>query len=166
MANIIYGTEAFDMVFKYPIAEHLRKASLTPAQPSLNLDNNEKSVQQQESQGVLGATSATATAAAGGEGSKDLEAGVSSSKIEEEAKLEMYRRRFKKALLKEGLVIEEEPNIDGEEMFVKVYTPFWRLCIEAQRLRFKVELMVRCMSVFRIMDNTWDHFSLLFLTKI
>lgn len=150
MANLIYGTQAFDMVLKYPIAEHLRKVPLTPEQTSLNVDGNGAALSEkgataaQEGQGLINNNSATSGAdAEAGAVNKDLEAGaVSTAKIELEAKLEMYRRRFKKALLKEGLIIEEEPNIDGEEMFVKVYTPFWRLCVEAQRLRFKVELMV------------------------
>ncbi|KAF9126169.1 Anoctamin-7 [Mortierella sp. 14UC] len=147
MANLIYGTQAFDMVLKYPIAEHLRQAPPSLEQTSLNVDNNgaplpEKASAAQDTQNNndAGISGSDATA-----GNKDLEAGaaavVSSTKIEQEAKLETYRRRFKKALLKEGLVIEEEPNIDGDEMFVKIYAPFWRLCVEAQRLRFKVELM-------------------------
>jgi hypothetical protein len=147
MANLIYGTQAFDMVLKYPIAEHLRKVPLTPEQTSINVDNTEKgAAAAQEGQGLINNNNSDTTTGAGaaaGAANKDLEAGaVNTAKIEQEAKLEMYRRRFKKALLKEGLVIEEEPNIDGEEMFVKIYAPFWRLCVEAQRLRFKVELMV------------------------
>lgn len=151
LANLIYGTQAFDMVFKYPIAEHLRKVPLNLEQTSLNVDSNGAALSEkgattaQEGQGLINNNnSATSGADAAAEAAnKDLEAGaVSTAKIELEAKLEMYRRRFKKALLKEGLIIEEEPNIDGEEMFVKVYTPFWRLCVEAQRLRFKVELIV------------------------
>ncbi|KAH7049659.1 calcium-activated chloride channel-domain-containing protein [Linnemannia elongata] len=149
MANLIYGTQAFDMVLKYPIAEHLRKVPLTPEQTSINVDSNRAALSEkgagaaQEGQGLINNNSTTSeTDAAAGAVNKDLEAGaVNTAKVEQEAKLEMYRRRFKKALLKEGLIIEEEPNIDGEEMFVKVYTPFWRLCVEAQRLRFKVELM-------------------------
>ncbi|KAG0315396.1 Anoctamin-7, partial [Linnemannia gamsii] len=146
MANLIYGTQAFDMVLKYPIAEHLRKVPLTPEQTSINVDNTEKgAAAAQEGQGLINNNNSDTTTGAGaaaGAANKDLEAGaVNTAKIEQEAKLEMYRRRFKKALLKEGLVIEEEPNIDGEEMFVKIYAPFWRLCVEAQRLRFKVELM-------------------------
>ncbi|KAK3843846.1 MAG: calcium-activated chloride channel-domain-containing protein [Linnemannia gamsii] len=145
MANLIYGTQAFDMVLKYPIAEHLRQVPLSPNQTSLNLDSDdtplsEKSVVAAAGQDVQ--NTGTGISGTDATGNKDLETGaVSSAKIELEAKLEMYRRRFKKSLLKEGMVIEEEPNIDGEEMFVKVYTPFWRLCVEAQRLRFKVELM-------------------------
>lgn len=150
MANLIYGTQAFDMVLKYPIAEHLRKAPLTPEQTSINVDNAEKAAAQ-EGHGLINNdnNATTGADAAAGAANKDLEAGeANTTKIELEAKLEMYRRRFKKALLKEGMVIEEEPNIDGEEMFVKIYTPFWRLCVEAQRLRFKVELMVSFFFLF------------------
>ncbi|KAF9910702.1 Anoctamin-7 [Linnemannia zychae] len=143
MANLIYGTQAFDMVLKYPIAEHLRQVPLSPKQTSLNVDNSDAplsekaAVQDVQNANNVGISGSNATA-----GNKDLEAAVvNSAKIELEAKMEMYRRRFKKALLKEGLIIEEETNIDGEEMFVKIYAPFWRLCVEAQRLRFKVELM-------------------------
>ncbi|KAF8945156.1 Anoctamin-7 [Haplosporangium gracile] len=149
MANLIYGTQAFDMVLKYPIAEHLRKVHLTPEQTSINVDSNDAALFEkgaaagQEGQGLINNNSVTSgTDAAVGVANKDLEAGaVSTAKIEQEAKLGMHRRRFKKALLMEGLIIEEEPNIDGEEMFVKIYAPFWRLCVEAQRLRFKVELV-------------------------
>ncbi|KAF9550580.1 Anoctamin-7 [Mortierella hygrophila] len=149
MANLIYGTQAFDMVLKYTIAEHLRKAPPTPEQTSINVDSNGAALSEkgpataQEGQSLINNNSATSGADTAAEaGNKDLEAGaVSPAKIEQEAKQETYRRRFKKALLKEGLIIEEEPNIDGEEMFVKIYTPFWRLCVEAQRMRFKVELM-------------------------
>ncbi|KAG9064367.1 Anoctamin-7 [Linnemannia hyalina] len=150
MANLIYGTQAFDMVLKHTIAEHLRKVAPTPEQTSINVDSNGVALSEkgpataQEGQALINnnnnATSGADTAAEAD--NKDLEAGaVSPAKIEQEAKLETHRRRFKKALLREGLIIEEEPNIDGEEMFVKIYTPFWRLCVEAQRLRFKVELM-------------------------
>ncbi|KAF9923562.1 Anoctamin-7 [Linnemannia zychae] len=148
MANLIYGTQAFDMVLKYPIAEHLRKRTLTPEQSVVNDNNNTTLLSEKgavpEGQILTNSNAEVMTGTAGAAGTAgintDLEAGVSNAKIEQENKLETYRRRFKKALLKEGLIIEEEPNIDGEEMFVKVYTPFWRLCIEAQRLRFKVEL--------------------------
>ncbi|KAG0281736.1 Anoctamin-7 [Linnemannia exigua] len=146
MANLIYGTQAFDMVLKYPIAEHLRQVPISPNQTSLNLENDGTPLTEKAEVAAAAGQDAQNTGAGisgtDATGNKDLEAGaVSNTKIELEAKLEMYRRRFKKSLLKEGLVIEEEPNIDGEEMFVKVYAPFWRLCVEAQRLRFKVELM-------------------------
>ena len=156
MANIIYGTQAFDMVFKYPIPEHLRKVPEAPpvlgANPTLSdieidstssaararkeerLEQQRQLEEQQKRQQELEAARA-----------RDVEAAASAPKdpkVVNEEKMERYRIRFKKALLKEGLMIEEEPSIEGEDMFMKVYTPFWRLCVEAQRLRYKIELSV------------------------
>jgi hypothetical protein len=73
---------------------------------------------------------------------KDIEAAAADPKIQKEEKLERLRMRFRKAVLRENVIIEEEPNIDGEEMYLKLYAPFWRLCIGAERLRYKVELTV------------------------
>ncbi|KAF9940556.1 Anoctamin-7 [Mortierella alpina] len=154
MANIIYETQAFDMVFKYPIPEHLRKVPDAPpvlgANPTLSdieidstssaararkeerLEQQRQLEEQQKRQQELEAAR-----------TRDVEAAASAPKdpkIVNEEKLERYRIKFKKALLKEGLMIEEEPSIEGEDMFMKVYTPFWRLCVEAQRLRYKIEL--------------------------
>ncbi|KAG0052109.1 hypothetical protein BGZ83_002987 [Gryganskiella cystojenkinii] len=164
MANIIYETQAFDMIFKYPIPEHARPKipdeppviGLTPgtldieisstssaalarkeaklAEEQQRLPEEEKKASQQQEGNLLEALEQ------GSIERKDLEASYKDPKVEKEDRLQRYRLRFKKALLKEGLVLEEEPSIDGDEMFLKVYTPFWRLCIEAQRLRYKVEL--------------------------
>jgi len=163
MANIIYETQAFDMIFKYPIAEHLRNKipdeppviGLAPGISDIEISSTssaamarkeakleqlrlaeEEKKKQQEQANLLSSLEA-------GRDSKDLEALAKDPKVDKEDRLQRYRHRFKKAMLKEGLVIEEDPNIDGDEMFLKIYTPFWRLCIEAQRLRYKVELTVR-----------------------
>ncbi|KAF9179817.1 Anoctamin-7 [Haplosporangium sp. Z 767] len=169
MANIIYETQAFDMVLKYPIAEHLRKVPEEPpvlgrgptlsdieinsttssalARKEEKLERQrqlDEQYQQQQQQPEVHLLQQQLDSAQAGNINKDIEAGAAAGpkdpKVEKEEKLERYRIRFKKALLKEGLIIEEEPGIDGEEMFVKLYAPFWRLCIEAQRLRYKVEL--------------------------
>ncbi|KAF9172040.1 hypothetical protein BGX21_006356 [Mortierella sp. AD011] len=156
LANIIYGTQAFDMVFKYTIPDHLRKIpdeppvlGLGPTLSDINLDGNSNNdtktrvdekqelkqrqdkadEQQRQTEHLLAAAP-----------EKDVEAAVKDPKVERDEKTQRHRLRFLKALLKEGLVIEEEPNIEGEEMYVRIYTPFWRLCVEAQRLRMKMEL--------------------------
>ncbi|GJJ72031.1 hypothetical protein EMPS_04388 [Entomortierella parvispora] len=160
MANIIYETQAFDMIFKYPIPEHLRTKisdeppviGLAPGISDIEISSTssaamarreakaeqlrlaEEKTKKQREQAIL-----LSSLEAGGD-RKDLEALAKDPKVEKEEKLQRYRHRFKKAMLKEGLVIEEDPSIDGDEMFLKIYTPFWRLCIEAQRLRYKVEL--------------------------
>ncbi|KAF9315075.1 Anoctamin-7 [Podila horticola] len=154
LANIVYHTQAFDMVFKYTIPEHLRKVSDEPpvlglgpnisdieidSQSSAAIARKEERLERQRQEEHLRAAEAAAEAARK-EGIIDMEKVPLDPKIIREEKLEKLRYRFKKALLKESLIIEEEPNIEGEEMYVKVYTPFWRLCIEAQRLRYKMEL--------------------------
>ncbi|KAG0304311.1 Anoctamin-7 [Dissophora globulifera] len=158
LANIIYGTQAFDMIFKYPIPEHLRKVPEDPpvlgAGPTLSdieidstsseararkEERSEKKRQLQEEQKeqqMLEQLQSQNPAAT----DKDAEAAIKDPKVEREEKLEHHRMRFRKALLRESLVIEEEPSIEGDEMYMKVYAPFWRLCIEAQRLRYKMEL--------------------------
>ncbi|KAF8983281.1 Anoctamin-3 [Haplosporangium bisporale] len=154
LANIIYHTQAFDMVFKYTIPEHLRRVSDEPpvlglgpnisdieidSQSSTAIARKEARLERQRQEDQLRAAEAAAEAARK-EGLIDMEKVPLDPKIIKEEKLEKIRYRFKKALLKESMIIEEEPNIEGEEMYVKVYTPFWRLCIEAQRLRYKMEL--------------------------
>ncbi|KAF9286284.1 Anoctamin-7 [Mortierella alpina] len=154
MANIIYETQAFDMVFKYPIPEHLRKVpdappvlGSNPALSDIEIDSTssaararkeERLEQQRQLEEQLKRQQEQEAARA-----RDVEAAAAEPKdpkVLNEEKLERYRIKFKKALLKEGLMIEEEPSIEGEDMFMKVYTPFWRLCVEAQRLRYKIEL--------------------------
>lgn len=155
MANIIYETQAFDMVFKYPIPEHLRKVpdappvlGSNPALSDIEIDSTssaararkeERLEQQRQLEEHLKRQQELEAARA-----RDVEAAAEPKdpKVLNEEKLERYRIKFKKALLKEGLMIEEEPSIEGEDMFMKVYTPFWRLCVEAQRLRYKIELSV------------------------
>ncbi|KAF9360227.1 hypothetical protein BGX26_010133 [Mortierella sp. AD094] len=161
LANIIYGTQAFDMVFKYSIPEHLRKIpneppvlGLGPTLSDINLESNsnnnsntkaqvdekqelkrrqaEAEEHQRQKEQLLAAGPVTTE--------KDVEAAVKDPKVERDERTQRHRYRFLKALLKEGLIIEEEPNIEGEEMYVKIYAPFWRLCVEAQRLRSKMEL--------------------------
>ncbi|KAF9394328.1 Anoctamin-7 [Podila verticillata] len=154
LANIIYHTQAFDMVFKYTIPEHLRRVSDEPpvlglgpnisdieidSQSSTAIARKEARLERQRQEDQLRAAEAAAEAARK-EGLIDMEKVPLDPKIIKEEKLEKIRYRFKKALLKESMIIEEEPNIEGEETYVKVYTPFWRLCIEAQRLRYKMEL--------------------------
>ncbi|KAG0203782.1 hypothetical protein BGX28_004062 [Mortierella sp. GBA30] len=153
LANIIYETQAFDMVFKHPIPEYLRKIPDAPptldANPSLSdieidstssaalarkearLEKQRQFEEEQKRQRELDSAQA-----------KDIEAAAVTTTPRDfkEEWQERRRIRFKKALLQEGLIIEEEPSIEGEDMFMKVYTPFWRLCIEAQRLRYKIEL--------------------------
>ncbi|KAF9918176.1 Anoctamin-7 [Lobosporangium transversale] len=160
LANIIYETQAFDMIFKYPIPEHLRKVpdsapviSPNPTLSDIDLHStgsaaaayqeeksekkqrqpqeNEERLKQEEEQRRLESVN---------NGNKDVEAAIKDPKVAREEKLERHRIRFKKALLRENLIIEEEPGIEGNEMYMKVYAPFWRLCIEAQRLRYKIEL--------------------------
>ncbi|KAG0253841.1 Anoctamin-7 [Mortierella polycephala] len=169
LTNIIYETQAFDMVLKYPIAEHLRKVpeeppvlGLGPTLSDIEINSTTSSAlarkeeklekqrqldeqhQQQQQQPEIHLLQQQLDSVQPGDIDRDVEAGTAANpkdpKVEKEQKMERYRIRFKKALLKEGLIIEEEPSIDGEHMFVKMYAPFWRLCIEAQRLRYKVEL--------------------------
>lgn len=152
------------MVFKYTIPEHLRKVSDEPpilglgpnisdieidSQSSAAIARKEERLERQRQEEHLRAAEAAAEAARK-EGIIDMEKVPLDPKIIREEKLEKLRYRFKKALLKESLIIEEEPNIEGEEMYVKVYTPFWRLCIEAQRLRYKMELSVSSVFIFLI----------------
>ncbi|KAK3804908.1 MAG: calcium-activated chloride channel-domain-containing protein [Benniella sp.] len=153
LANIIYRTQAFDMVLKYQIPEHLRKVPDTPPviglQPTVSdieIDStssaararkDEKQRQHQEAQQREKMTPAPATKK---DDEKDIEAAAVDPKIQKEEKLERVRMRFRKAVLRENVIIEEEPNVDGEVMYLKLYAPFWRLCIEAERLRYKVEL--------------------------
>ncbi|KAI7816372.1 calcium-activated chloride channel-domain-containing protein [Gamsiella multidivaricata] len=139
------------MIFKYPIPEHLRKVSdvppavgLGPSLSDIEIDSTSsdavarKEERLEKQRQLLNQQEKERLAAL--EREKDVEAAPMDSKIAKAEELERLQIRFKKAMLRESLVIEEEPNIDGDEMYMKVYAPFWRLCIEAQRLRYKVEL--------------------------
>ncbi|KAG0240858.1 Anoctamin-7 [Actinomortierella wolfii] len=171
LANIVYETQAFDMVFKYPIPEHLRKVSQDPPVietttklSDIDLDSQSSGAQRRrneklEQERQIEELKRQATIAqeqqkeqllqekreAGQLGWTHIDVppetdGTKSAQQIEDERLEKERYRFKKALMKENLIIEEEPDIDGEEMYVKVYTPFWRLCVEAQRQRWKAEV--------------------------
>ncbi|KAF9430418.1 Anoctamin-7 [Entomortierella beljakovae] len=163
LANIIYGTQAFDMVFKYPIPDHLRKVpdeppviQLGPTLSDINLGTNgsnngsntqvneaekekEELKRRQLEEEELERQRQLELIRASAVGIPDIESGLD-PKIEKDEKMQRHRLRFKKALLRESLIIEEEVDVDGDEMFIKVYAPFWRLCIEAQRMRYKMEL--------------------------
>ncbi|KAG0221309.1 calcium-activated chloride channel-domain-containing protein [Mortierella sp. GBAus27b] len=150
LANIIYGTQAFDMIFKYPIPEHLRKVpdtppviGLHPTVSDIEIDSTSSGARarkEEKHRRLQEEKRLEVLAASLKDEKKDIETGTKDPLTESEARLERIRTRFRKALLRENLVIEEEPHIDGEVMYMKVYAPFWRLCIEAQRLRSKMEL--------------------------
>ncbi|KAF8931306.1 Anoctamin-5 [Haplosporangium gracile] len=57
-----------------------------------------------------------------------------------EWKIQLHRRDFQLAMLKEGLFLELEKSIDSDAVYVKVLAPFWRLAEEAQTTNCKAEL--------------------------
>jgi hypothetical protein len=59
-----------------------------------------------------------------------------------EWKIQLHRRDFQLAMLKEGLFLELEKSIDSNAVYVKVLAPFWRLTEEAQTTNCKAELAV------------------------
>ncbi|KAF9909946.1 hypothetical protein EC991_007750 [Linnemannia zychae] len=59
-----------------------------------------------------------------------------------EWKIQLHRRDFQLALLKEGLFLELEKSIDSDAVYVKVLAPFWRLAEEAQTTNCKADLAV------------------------
>ncbi|KAF9384657.1 hypothetical protein BGX21_001252 [Mortierella sp. AD011] len=147
LANVIYGTQAFDMVFKYTIPDHRRKPL---NQHSVDGDGNGATTAQIDEMQELKQHQAETEKYNRHNGQppttrptideKDIEAAVEDPIMERDGKTKRHRHRFIKALLKESMIIESEPNIEGDRMFLKIYTPFWRLCVEAQRLRMKMEL--------------------------
>lgn len=58
-------------------------------------------------------------------------------------KIQLHRREFQMALLKEGVFIELEKSIRADAVYVKVLAPFWRLEDEAQKTSCKADLAVR-----------------------
>ena len=60
-----------------------------------------------------------------------------------EWKIQLHRREFQIALLKEGVFIELEKSIRSDAVYVKVLAPFWRLEDEAQKTSCKADLAVR-----------------------
>jgi len=59
-----------------------------------------------------------------------------------EWKIQLHRRDFQLAMLKEGLFLELEKSIDSKAVYVKVLAPFWRLAEEAQTTNCKADLAV------------------------
>ncbi|KAF9179022.1 Anoctamin-5 [Haplosporangium sp. Z 11] len=57
-----------------------------------------------------------------------------------EWKIQLLRRDFQLALLKEGLFLELEKSINSDAVYVKVIAPFWRLEEEAQKTNCKADL--------------------------
>ncbi|KAG0353331.1 Anoctamin-5 [Podila minutissima] len=57
-----------------------------------------------------------------------------------EWKIQLHRRDYQLALLKQGVFIELEKSIDSEAVYVKVLAPFWRLEDEAQKTSCKADL--------------------------
>lgn len=64
-----------------------------------------------------------------------------------EWKIQLHRRDFQLAMLKEGLFLELEKSIDSDAVYVKVLAPFWRLAEEAQTTNCKAELAVSHQSL-------------------
>ncbi|KAF9116343.1 Anoctamin-4 [Mortierella sp. AM989] len=57
-----------------------------------------------------------------------------------EWKIQLHRRDFQLALLKEGLFLELEKSINSDAVYIKVLAPFWRLGEEAQKTSCKADL--------------------------
>ncbi|KAG0221529.1 hypothetical protein BGW41_006726 [Actinomortierella wolfii] len=57
-----------------------------------------------------------------------------------EWKIQLHRRQYQLALLREGLFIELEKSIHSDAVYVKVLAPFWRLVDEAQKTMCKADL--------------------------
>ncbi|KAG0203170.1 Anoctamin-5 [Mortierella sp. GBA30] len=55
-------------------------------------------------------------------------------------KIQLHRREYQLALLKEGLFLELEKSVDSDAVYVKVLAPFWRLAEEAQKTNCKADL--------------------------
>ncbi|KAF9345075.1 hypothetical protein BGX26_003576 [Mortierella sp. AD094] len=74
------------------------------------------------------------------EGSRKKQGAQRPSKAElREWKIQLHRRDFQLALLKEGLFLELEKSIDSDAVYIKVLAPFWRLG-EAQKTNCKADL--------------------------
>jgi hypothetical protein len=52
------------------------------------------------------------------------------------------RRQFEYALLKEGLVLERELDRNSVNSYLKIYCPFKKLAMEAERLSIRIPLKV------------------------
>lgn len=65
-----------------------------------------------------------------------------------EWKIQLHRRDYQLALLKQGVFIELEKSIDSEAVYVKVLAPFWRLEDEAQKTSCKADLAVMWIFFF------------------
>lgn len=53
------------------------------------------------------------------------------------------RRQFEYALLQEGFVLERELDRDSLNSYLKIYCPFTKLSLEAERLCIRIPLKVR-----------------------
>ncbi|CAG8498729.1 6280_t:CDS:10 [Ambispora leptoticha] len=63
------------------------------------------------------------------------------------------RFKFERLLLEAGLVVEHEEDMYSENTYVKIWTPFYRLCEEAHRMRLKLPLDVSRMKEFEWLEE-------------
>ncbi|KAG0027015.1 Anoctamin-7, partial [Podila clonocystis] len=72
-----------------------------------------------------------------------------------EWKIQLHRRDYQLALLKQGVFIELEKSIDSDAVYVKVLAPFWRLEDEAQKTSCKADLAVNSIMMRTDSNNKY-----------
>ncbi|KAF9212955.1 Anoctamin-5 [Podila verticillata] len=117
LAQLVYSTEAFDIILKYSTS-HADLSSIFDQQPKNDRSHRSPSQKSHRNDG----------------GSKPSKAKL------REWKIQLHRRDYQLALLKQGVFIELEKSIDSEAVYVKVLAPFWRLEDEAQKTSCKADL--------------------------
>ncbi|KAG0344099.1 Anoctamin-5 [Podila humilis] len=79
-----------------------------------------------------------------------------------EWKIQLHRRDYQLALLKQGVFIELEKSIDSKAVYVKVLAPFWRLEDEAQKTSCKADLADSMLPSIPYASRIFPSFSRLF----
>ncbi|KAI3633899.1 hypothetical protein MIR68_008064 [Amoeboaphelidium protococcarum] len=66
---------------------------------------------------------------------------TSEKAVEKDEMKQQARLQYIKALLDKGMVLEEEYNVDKTAVYIKIITPFYLLCEEAERSKLSFELL-------------------------
>ncbi|KAI8345785.1 calcium-activated chloride channel-domain-containing protein [Mortierella sp. GBAus27b] len=162
LAQLVYSTEAFDMVLEYNTShedldsifdtncsrsslDHLasplpkrQQGSPVTVPMDTTLDQSYQHLHRKH-RSWLSQIRRIADGSVGA-GNQETQTQYFSKSELRERKLRSHRQNFQLSLLHEGMFLELEKSINSDAVYVKVLAPFWRLAIEAQRTNCKADL--------------------------
>ncbi|KAF9205543.1 hypothetical protein BGZ49_003877 [Haplosporangium sp. Z 27] len=175
LAQLVYSTEAFDIILKYDASdEHISPIfdDVVQAERECSLGIQIK-IKEHCGTDIFPSLLQSSK--------EELKPHVSSDNGEEEGKrrrrrriqrpskaelrewkIQLHRRDFQLALLKEGLFLELEKSINSDAVYIKILAPFWRLGEEAQKTNCKAELASTILPSIPYVSRIFPSFNRLF----